>query len=123
MAQQNTAANPLLEVRFRIPFDSIRAEHVEPAIAQLLREARERLAALGESGVSRTYANTMCALDRFTEPLDWAMGLVRHLEAVATYPELRAAYNAVEPEFSAFHTGIPLNEALWRNIKAFAETA
>jgi oligopeptidase A len=123
MVQENPGPNPLLEIRFRIPFDSIRAEHVQPAIAELLRQARERLAALGESGVPRTYANTMSALDRFTEPLDWAMGVVRHLEAVATYPELRAAYNAVEPEFSAFHTGIPLNEALWRNIRAFAETA
>ena len=123
MVQENPGPNPLLEIRFRIPFDSIRAEHVQPAIAELLRQARERLAALGESGVPRTYANTMSALDRFTEPLDWAMAVVRHLEAVATYPELRAAYNAVEPEFSAFHTGIPLNEALWRNIRAFAETA
>ena len=123
MAQETAGPNPLLEVRFRIPFDSIRAEDVQPAIAQLLREARERLSVLGESGVPRTYSNTMCVLDRFTEPLDWAMGVVRHLEAVATYPELRAAYNAVEPEFSAFHTGVPLNEALWRNIKAFAETA
>ena len=32
----------------------------------------------------------MRALDDLTEPLDWAMGVVRHLESVATYPELRA---------------------------------
>ncbi|HTP33734.1 MAG TPA: M3 family metallopeptidase [Candidatus Acidoferrales bacterium] len=112
-----------MEVRFRIPFDSIRAEHVEPAITELVRRARERLAALGESAGPRTYDNTMRALDYLTEPLDWAMGVVRHLESVATYPELRAAFNAVQPEVSAFYTGIPLNAALWANIKSFAATS
>ena len=48
------------------------------------------------------------------------MGIVRHLEAVVTYPELRAAHNAVEP-LGAFYT-IPLHPGLWRNIKAYAAT-
>ncbi len=70
----------------------------------------------------RTYENSMDALDRLTEPLDYAMGVVRHLESVATYPELRAAFNAVQPEVSAFYSGIPLNHELWQGIKAFAAT-
>ena len=37
----------------------------------------------------------MTALDEMTEPLDYAMSVVRHLESVATYPELRAAVRAV----------------------------
>jgi oligopeptidase A len=122
MAFESPNSNPLLEVQFRIPFDSIRAEHVQPAVAELLKSVRDRLAALGGSNGERTYANTMHALDELTEPLDWAMGVVRHLESVATYPELRAAFNAVQPEVSAFYTGIPLNADLWRNIKAFAAT-
>ena len=50
------------------------------------------------------------------------MGVVRHLESVATYPELRAAFNAAQPEVSAFYTGIPLDAGLWSNIKAYAAT-
>src|SRR5215813_2055682 len=123
MRDPTAAGNPLLEVRFRIPFDSIRAEHVQPAMSELLKQARQRLSALGESNGERTYANTMHALDQLTEPLDWAMGVVRHLESVATYPELRAAFNAAQPEVSAFYTGIPLDAALWRGIKAFAGTS
>ncbi len=115
--------NPLLQPRFRVPFDRIRAEHIEPAAAELLREARAALARLAEDGASRTYDNTLRALDEFTEPLDWAMAVVRHLESVATYPELRAAFNAVQGEVSAFYTGIPLDAGLWRNIKEFAATA
>ena len=50
------------------------------------------------------------------------MGVVRHLESVATYPELRAAFNAAQPEVSAFYSGIPLHAGLWNNIKAYAAT-
>ena len=114
--------NPLLHVEFRIPFDRIRAEHVEPAATELLREARARLAALAAPDGERTFDNTLHALDTLTEPLDWAMGVVRHLESVATYPELRAAFNAAQPEVSAFYTGIPLDAGLWSNIKAYAAT-
>ncbi len=114
--------NPLLRMEFRIPFDRIRAEHVEPAMAELLRDARAKLAQLAADGVPRTYDNTMRALDGFTEPLDWAMAVVRHLESVATYPELRAAFNAVQGDVSAFYTGIPLDAGLWTGLKSFAAT-
>jgi oligopeptidase A len=114
--------NPLLEIRFRIPFDRIRAAHVEPAAASLLRDARERLEAIAALGSERTWDNTMRTLDVLTEPLDYAMGLVRHLESVATYPEFRAAFNAVQPEVSAFYSGIALHTGLWQGIKAYAAT-
>src|ERR1035437_9505417 len=116
------SANPLLSMQFRIPFDRIQASHVEPAAAELLRQGRARLDAIAAEPAERTYANTMGALDALTEPLDCAMGVVRHLESVATYPELRAAFNAVQPEVSAFYSGIPLNQGLWQGIKTFAET-
>ncbi len=125
-------ANPLLTVEFRIPFDRIGAVDVQPAIAELLSQARTRLETIAKQpGVKqpgahqpgeRTYRNTMDAIDRLTEPLDYAMGVVRHLESVATYPELRAAFNAVQPEVSAFYSGIPLNHELWQGIKTFAAT-
>jgi oligopeptidase A len=119
---QSPDKNPLLRVEFRIPFDRIRAEHVQPAASQLLTEARARLAALAAPDGERTFDNTMRALDDMTEPLDWAMAVVRHLESVATYPELRAAFNAAQPEVSAFYSGIPLDAGLWNNVKAYAAT-
>jgi oligopeptidase A len=115
--------NPLLIPRFRIPFDQIRAEHIQPAVTELLNGARERLEAIAAAPGDRTYSNTMHALDDMTEPLAYAMGVVGHLESVATYPELRAAYNAVQPEVSAFYSGIPLNEGLWNSLKKFSATA
>src|SRR5215475_10923054 len=115
-------SNPLLTPRFRIPFDRIRAEHVEPAIGELLRDARTRLEALAAAPGPRTFDNTMRLLDELTEPLDYAMEVIRHLEAVATTPDLRAALNAVQPEVSAFYSGIPLHEGLWKALKEFAAT-
>ena len=115
--------NPLLEVRFRIPFDQIRPEHIEPAISELLTDARERLDRLTADPEPRTFANTMLALDSLTERLEYGMGIVKHLEGAATTPELRVAYNAVQPEVSAFYSSLPLNEALWKTIKGYASTA
>jgi|SRR5579871_5621299 len=114
--------NPLLQIAFQIPFDRIRPEHVEPAIAELLRETQERLERLTSDAGPRTFENTMRALDKLTEPLDYAMGIVRHLESVATTPPLRAAYNAVQPRVSAFHSSLPLNEKLWQAIKTYSQT-
>jgi oligopeptidase A len=115
--------NPLLSMKFRVPFDEIRAEHVEPAVAGLLEDARRRLESLAADPAERTFENTLRALDLLTEPLDYTMGVVRHLESVATYPALRAAFNAVQPEVSAFYTGIPLHQGLWKAIKTFAATS
>ena len=103
--------NPLLQIQFRIPFDQIQAEHVEPAIDSLLTDSQERLDETIRS------AQPLHALDTMTERLDYAMNVVRHLESVATTPELRAAYNAVQPKVSAFYSSLPLNEGLWKAIQ------
>jgi oligopeptidase A len=121
--QTSTDTNPLLSLPFQIPFDRIRADAVEPAIAELLEAARARLQSLADQPGERTFANTMSVLDELSEPLDVAMAVIRHLEAVATYPELRAAFNAVQPAVSAFYSGIPLHERLWGAIKGYAATA
>jgi oligopeptidase A len=117
-----TDNNPLLSIAFFVPFDQVRAEHVVPGVAQLLADANRRIGAIVGDREPRTYANTMLALEKSTENLDYALSVVRHLEAVATSPELRAAWNAVEPETSAFYSRIPLNEGLWNQLKAYAAT-
>ena len=114
--------NPLLSPEFCIPFDRIRAEHVTPATDELLQQARQRVEEVAGAAGPRTFANTLRALDDLSEPLDYAIGVVRHLEAVATYPELRAAYSAAQPLVSAFFSGIPLHAGLWRAVRDFAAT-
>ena len=109
--------NPLLEISFRIPFDRIQASDVEPAIGDLLADAAARL----ELAVASP--EPLHALDTMTERLEYAMNVVRHLESVATTPELRAAFNAVQPAVSAFYSSIPLHEGLWKAVQRYAATA
>jgi oligopeptidase A len=113
--------NPLLAERLPVPFDQVKAEHVEPAVATLLEQMNQRLAELTSPQVPRTYEGVLLTLDQMTEPLDFAMALTRHLESVATYPEFRAAFNAVQGPVSQFYTSIALNARLWQAIKAVDE--
>src|SRR6185437_9812868 len=84
---------------------------------ELLADAEKRLDATIAS------ARPLQALDTMTEKLDYAMSVVRHLEAVATTPALRAAHNAVQPKVSAFYSSLPLNEGLWKAIQRYAATS
>jgi oligopeptidase A len=114
--------NPLLTERFPIQFEALKAEDIEPTIQRLLEQMKQRLADLGGSGAPPAYENILLALDAMTEPLDFAMALVQHLEAVVTTPELRAAYNAVQGPVSMFYTSIPLDAKLWSAVKAVNES-
>ena len=116
-------SNPLLEIQFRIPFDEIRPEHVEPAIDVLLEEARARQKQLAATEGPLTYDNTLGLLDRFTEKLDFASEVVQHIVFVATTPEFRAAHNAIQPKLSLFRSEIVLDPGLWRILKEYASTS
>ncbi|MEW6775426.1 MAG: M3 family metallopeptidase [Bdellovibrionota bacterium] len=115
-----TEHNPLLEPAFRIPFGRIRPEHVEPAVHELIARARREMEKIGGGTAPRTFENTLGALDELTRPLDFALTVAGHLESVATTPELRAAWNAVQAPASQFYAGILLSEGLWKAIRAYA---
>lgn len=117
------AANPLSVIQYRIPFLSILAEHVEPAVMVLLTGAQAEIDAIAAETAAPTYENTLGALEGATEKLEFAMGVVGHLESVVTEPALRAAYNAVQPPVAEFSSAIPMNAALYARIRAFAATA
>ena len=116
--EQTLAQNPLLRRQFPIQFDAVRAEEVEPVVQQLLRDVKASVDAITGPDVPKTYKNVLATLDTVTEPLDFAVSVVRHLESVATTPELRAAHNAIQEPVSMFYTAIPLDEKLWSAVKA-----
>jgi len=116
--------NPLLSPRRAgdFPFDRVRAEHVEPAIAELARGARARLDALATDAGARTFDRTMLALEAIGQPVAEAMGIVAHLESTATTPELRAAYNAVQAPVSELFSSITLSSGVWAKLREYAAT-
>ena len=112
--------NPLLTVSLEVPFDRILPEHVQPAITELLSRSEAALDAIERATPS--YDSTLGALEAATEQLELAMGIVEHLESVATTPALRDAYNAVLPGVSAFWSSIALRDGLYRALVALEAT-
>jgi oligopeptidase A len=122
MPEHTAADNPLLVERLPIQFNAIATQHVEPAVQALLEQMNERLRHIAADHIPATYENILIALDTMTEPLDYAISVVRHLEAVVTTPELRAAYNAVQAPVSMFYSSIPLDANLWAAVKSVSQS-
>jgi len=116
------SSNPLLEVRVPVPFDEVRAEHIEPAVDTLLVRAQEALDAIVASPSPRTYASTLGALDLATNELDYATGLASHFESVLGTPQLREAFAAVTPKVTTFYSQILLSEPLYRSLRELDAT-
>ncbi|MFQ5550731.1 MAG: M3 family peptidase, partial [Gemmatimonadales bacterium] len=113
--------NPLLTKVFVTPFDRIEAGHVEPAIDLLIERTQDAVDEIIERA-ELSYDATLGALDEATDVLEWAAGVVGHLEAVATTDELRAAYLVIQPKLSKFWSGITLNEPLYRLLKDYSHS-
>lgn len=113
--------SPLLKQQVPIQFSAVKADQVEPAVQLLLDRMKQRLAKLASPATPHDYSTIVLGLDQMTEPLDFAMGLIRHLESVVTTPELRAANNAVQEPVSMFYTSIPLNAEIWGAVKQVKE--
>jgi oligopeptidase A len=111
--------HPFLQNDFHIKWSTLTPDHIEADISKALDEAKAAVDAVAAQEAPLTYANTIVALDDGLETLNHAWGLVSHLDSVANSPELRAAHNAMLPKVSEFFAGIPLNEALWKTLKAY----
>ena len=118
--------NPLLSTEFVIPFDQIEPRHVVPGLREALARANERLerlAATAEAATPVSYVDSLGALDELTELLYRPYGLVGHLNGVINSPELRAAFNEVQPEVVAFFARLSADQRVWSVLKRFAESA
>ncbi|ROR21667.1 oligopeptidase A [Comamonas sp. BIGb0124] len=115
--------NPLTDFSDLPLFDRIRPEHVEPAITQLLAEARAAQETVADPAFPADWKAIAKVLDVATERLGVAWGAVGHLKSVADTPELRNAYNAVMPQVSEFWTQMGADERLYAKYKAMDPAA
>ncbi len=111
-------ANPLLDTPDLPRFDSIRPEHVEPAIDAVLADNRERIRLRLAKGAPYTWDNFAAPMDEMADRLDRAWAPVSHLNAVMNSPELRVAYEACLPKLSDYATELGQNEALYHAYQA-----
>jgi oligopeptidase A len=119
----NTAVrfdNPLLIGQGLPPFDAITPAHVVPGITQLLSELDSELTKL-EAEVIPTWPGLVDPLDRLTDRLSWSWGAVGHLMGVKNSPELREAYEAMEPLVVQFASKLGQSKPLYQAFKAMKE--
>ncbi|WP_250124065.1 M3 family metallopeptidase [Chroococcidiopsis sp. CCMEE 29] len=109
--------NPLLIGKGLPPFEAIKPEHVEPAMTQLLAELDKELATL-EANVQPTWSGLVEPLDRLVERLRWSWGIVGHLMGVKNSPELRTAYETVQPQVVQFLNKLNQSQLLYEAFKA-----
>lgn len=114
--------NPLLQVQYKVPFDRIKPVHVVPAIDALIAEASQLRDTVIEEKAPRTFENTMLALEKISERLSFAYGIIRHIESVATTPEFREEHNKILAPVSAFFSSLPLSEGLWNAVHSYSQT-
>jgi oligopeptidase A len=85
-----SANNPLLQSYDLPAFSAIRAEHVKPAIDQILADNRVAIAdILAKQGKAPTWAGLVLAMDELNGRLGDAWSPVSHLNAVCNSAELR----------------------------------
>ncbi len=93
--------NPLLQGRDLPSFDQIQADAVVPAVETLLAELEASLDQL-EASVKPTWEGLIEPLTQLEERLNWTWGTVSHLMGVKNSPELRQAYEQVQPQVVTF---------------------
>ncbi|MBL8480559.1 MAG: M3 family metallopeptidase [Rhodocyclaceae bacterium] len=110
--------NPLLDFSGLPRFDALRAEHVAPAINQLIDENRALIAQLAASAASPDWDNFVAPLTDAGERLSRAWGMVGHMHGVMDVPEWREAYNQSLPAITAYYTDLGQNLELFKKFKA-----
>ena len=110
--------NPLLMPQALPAFDEIRAEHVEPAVREMLEQQRDALAAAERAAAPDL--EWLRGLERINTAVHGVWGPVSHLNSVLSSPPLREAFNRCLPLVTEFGTELSQNEAIYRLFATLA---
>lgn len=122
MTDATITQNPLLIGKGLPPFNEIQAEHVVPAMTQILQELDEGINQL-EKNVTPTWSGLVEPLTKLEERLNWSWGIVGHLMSVKNSPELREAYEKMQPEIVKFYNKLTQSKPLYKAFKQIKEGA
>ena len=108
--------NTLLIGKGLPPFESIKSEDVVPAITGLLIELEQELINL-EATVKPTWNDLVEPLQKLEDRLTWSWGIVGHLMGVKNSPELRKAYNEIQPKVVEFINKLSQSQPIYQAFK------
>jgi len=115
--------NPLLDTRGLPLFTRIRAEHVAPALDDVLAQSRDQRERLLAAPGPYTWNNLAGPLEDMQERLGRVWSPVSHLNAVMNSATLRAAYNAGVPRVTEYSTELAQDERLYAAYQEIAHGA
>lgn len=115
--------NPLLEASQLPQFSKILPEHVEPAIDQLLAEARATIARQLEHGAPYSWESLIAPIDSAEDRLNKAWSPVSHMNAVVNSEAMRDAYNACLGKLSEYSTETGQNRELFQAYRSIRDSA
>lgn len=117
MTSSGLLLNPLLLGEGIPPFDKINPSHIDPGIKALLAELILELEAL-ERHLRPTWPDLMEPLALIQERLRWSWGVIGHLMGVKNSPELRAAYETIQPALVEFENRLAQSRPIYDGMKA-----
>jgi oligopeptidase A len=115
-------SNPLLIGEGLPPFAQIQTEQVIPAITQLLQELETGISQL-EANLVPTWDGLVVPLEQLEERLSWSWGIVGHLMSVKNSPELRQAYETMQPDVVKFINRFSQSQPIYQGWKALKATS
>ena len=101
-------------------WDEVKAEHVVPAIRQLLDETNKAIDEL-EANVTPTWPGLVEPLERIMDRLGRAWGTVSHLKAVKDTEALRKAVEEVQPEKVKVMLRLSQSKPIYEAFKSIKE--
>tara|TARA_B100000787_G_scaffold3669_1_gene2772 strand:+ start:509 stop:2548 length:2040 start_codon:yes stop_codon:yes gene_type:complete len=114
--------NPLLENEALPAFSEILPEHVEPALDEVLKQAKLAVNDLLSTMKIPTWETLVIPMEELDARIHQVWSPVSHLNSVMNSEELREAYNACLPKLSEFGTELGQNEGLYDAYKAIASS-
>lgn len=120
-ANATISQNPLLKGYGLPAFAEISPEQVVPAFKQLLAELDTELTTL-EAKIEPTWSGLVDKLEHLTERLNWSWGIVSHLMGVKNSPELREAYETVQPEVVQFVNKLGQSQPIYNAFKTLRQS-
>lgn len=104
-----------------VPFDKLNFSDFEEAITEGIKQHEAEITAITDNPAAATFENTIVALDRSGRLLGSSMLALSNLEAALGDTVLMEIMGRVTPLYTSHHTGIMLNEKLWKRIKEVYE--
>ncbi len=117
--------NPLLAHGALPRFAEVAAEHVQPAVDQLLRDLETEVAALEaaalDSKVPASWEGLAAPLERIQDRLEFTWGTVGHLLSVCNSAELRVAHESAQPAIVQFSMRMGQSRPLYEAFKTLRD--